>query len=193
MLRLRAIAAVSVALAGISAATSPVADAVPASRSSKINVTIKVADCEGCLLGPRYVRESGYWAGPDLTVVGGKVTFQVPRKYARGLSIVVNDLDEVQQNAEIYAVIRYAGKRPGSKVSAGDAAGAEAGYPCWGGTSKKKVTLRMQVDRFPYTDEFSGESGMTIRPYFTRTLPSFGTPLDAFSGTVGSQDAFVCP
>lgn len=208
--RLRLPAATAVTLLfffgiGTAAATAPppstaVAYAESAQqKAASTRLVIRVRGCGGCTIRPvsaPKAPEAGepddVWQGRNRVVRKGKVVFRVPTKRTKGLYLEVQDPDAVNTGAIPLAVVRYPGHKPGTIVTAKQAAHAKRGFHCYRGTSRAKAQWKMRVDRYPEADVYTGDPGYAIRPYVSPGLRSMGNAHTLYYGTLGAQDWAYC-
>lgn len=173
--------------------------ALPAPPGAARQVVVKVKNCPTCVLTlvsaprpPAGVDEPVYWSSRDTRVKQGKVTFRVPAAHTEGLYLTVRDRRAVSTGAMAIAVVRYAGQRVGTRVSAHEAARTKRGFHCVGEVKQPKVVWKLRVDRFPGRDAYTGASGYQIRPYLLPTQKSFGDAMRLYRGVASAQDIAFC-
>ena len=184
-----ALPAVLVALiAGALVWIAPQAGDAAAARTA---VTIQVHGCNGCELTPVNFRtQRGY---TPHTVRSGLVRFTLPSGATRGLGfLVTNSAPHAATQARYLAVARYRGKAAGRPVSATYAAHAGRATQCWAGTSRSRTTLKLTVRHFAGTSSYDGSRTDEIRPYFSPTLRSLGTPWRTHRGQLATQSVIDC-
>jgi hypothetical protein len=172
--------------------TGGVATGAPKHNESSTKVVLFVKDCDGCQVGLQqaFKYQHTVWSRARKPVVDGRVTFRVPTRRTRGLSItVLPDWDVTGAIPNV--VIRYAGRKVGSKVTAHAAASKKHAYGCWTGTRRAKVTLRVQVSAYE-TIGYNGNPGYGARAWLTKTHRALGPKQRAYHGSLGNQDAFFC-
>ena len=173
-------------------AGSPASSAPVAKQTTKI--VVKVKHCDGCrvrLANHNFAAVVNVVDFGEKKVRRGKVAFRVPRPYVEGFVFSVRDPRATGANYEEIAVVRYAGKKTGKKVSAKAARRAKRAYPCWAGSSKRKVTLHLTVDRFT-GKAIDGRKATFLRAYFSPGLRPFGAKSDTWHGVLGTQYPFSC-
>lgn len=179
--------AASLSCPSAASATAP-AVAPEATRSSTLLFT--VSGCEGCTITAYNTRTSRYTYG-RARVVGGKAALVVPTAATRPMSF---DLRHPKgygsSNAVAAVVIRYAGKRPGQKVTAAQAARAKRATWCWAGTTRSTQRIKLKVRTF--ADVVYGEPTYSIRAWVSPTLPSTGPLQPTWKGSLGHQDSPIC-
>lgn len=181
-----------VILAGGAAAMPP---APAAATERNTTLTIVVAGCPDCslfLVNPPDSTERD-WESKSNRVRDGRVTFTVASHRTRGMAIDISSpTDRLEKNSRTLVVMRYAGMKAGSKVTAQQAAAAKRAAPFWAGTSEPAKTLRLQVDWFRVHDEVQDRTVRTMRPYMATSLRTTGWGMEGqfretWRGTLGYQ------
>ena len=85
---------------------------------------------------------------------------------------------------------RYGGHHAGDSIGFGDARAQTKASPCWGGTSKKAVTLPLTTRKVTVPGT-TGPAAGTIA--YADTTQSWLRPmLSAGKGVIGSQEVITC-
>lgn len=184
--------------AGPSAAAPASAGAQPTAGRT-VSVILRVHGCNGCRVRAIRAYERGgefrTWDSGDRIVRDGRVRLRIPQGHTRGVYVSMTSTARRAAhllNAMPLVAFRYAGLERGQRVSAERAARARRGFPCWGGTDRRRVAFDVQVDRWWGRNRDTGKRGFEIRPYLRRGALTRGGLAPAHKGTVGTQDADPC-
>lgn len=199
--RTAALAVATCLLAATAAVTAPVSagpsgptlsaagrGSVPTTR-----IRLRVRSCAHCpvMLMQAVPEPDGHvWRTRQHRVRDGWVAFTVPTRRTVGMSI---DLDPRWSKFEAHTnvVIRYAHARVGQRIDVATARHKRRAEGCWAGTTAAKVTLRVRVVKFPFTD-YAGNKGYAPRAWLVRTHAGVPPMVRTTEGAIGNQDAFYC-
>ncbi len=168
---------------------SPQLTAGSAAQTSTLS--LHVDSCERCPVTLTQALEGRkVWQSATKRVQDGDVTFTVPIARTRGMSITVSprwsDLDAVPLVA-----FRYAGTEVGQVIPNSLAATETRGTACWAGTSAKAVSMDIRVVSYAHRTQ-SGDPGRAIRVWSKTTRHAMLPYLDAYKGSLGTQDVVFC-
>lgn len=196
MIRFRALAASASTTILLAAALAPGASAEPHAATARpaaaqsTTLLFTVIGCNGCKITAYNTRTQRFTYG-TARVVSGKAAMVVPSSVTRYMSF---DLKHPKgygsSNAVAGIVIRYAGKKPGQRVSPSQAASAKKATWCWAGTTRQTQKIKIKVQTFP--DTVYGEQTYSLRAWVVPTLPSRGAMMRTWKGGLGHQDAPYC-
>ena len=163
----------------------------------RTKLTLAIADCEGCEVGltqARWDRSAKWgvrtWDSKQKLVADGTVTFRVPTKRTRGMSMTVVAPWEGHTGYLATVVFRYGGKRPGTEVGFGEARAKTMGTACWAGTTAREVTLPVTVRKVWVQGVRHRVRGSIA---YANTTQDWMVPMrEVWDGVMGSQDVNVC-
>lgn len=184
--------------AGNGAASGMTADSQGAtSRTAQTQlVTFKAPGCDGCRVTLHNARwgdgdDVDIWSSKGKKVKNGRVTFAVPAGLTRGLSVAVRSTWEGRTNYVTHVAFKYGGTRTGEVVTVDEATTKQRGSACWGGTDRRRTTLRLTTAKV--TVEGADGSPTTGTLAFTRvTQPAMDPMAGVHDGVLGSQDVNIC-
>lgn len=205
MMRTAARAAVLALLTAGTLAASPLTStsAAPAGSASAgsdtatgdvTRVVLRVRGCDGCSMTAHSYdpdgADGGLWSSRGAKVRDGRVVFDVPTERTRGMTVTIVAPWEKRVGAVGNVVFRYAGLRPGDRVSTAEARHARRGSACFGGTDADRLTLRVRVHRA----RFAGTTGRAVAPaaYTVVTQRAIGPVERTYDGYYGTQDVIPC-
>ena len=195
---LATVAALAAALVGGVTAAPQVADAAPGARAvARTTITFEVPGCDGCdvwLMQGRWDRHSEYgvryWDTARKTVSGGTVTYTVPTRHTRGMSMTVITPWEGHTGYITTVAFRYGGEQVADEVGLAEARSKSKASACWAGTSADRVTIPLTV-RKVWVDGFRHHVRGSIA--FASVTQEWMVPMrDVWDGVMGSQDVNVC-
>ncbi len=167
-------------------------DAFYCTRPPTTKVTFVTSGCTGCEItvmnGAR--RTENTWALAPKTVQSGSVAFRVPRPLTRGLTATLLAPWEGTTGYTALIAFRYGGHHVGDPVGFTDARAQTRGSPCWGGTSKKAVTVQLTARKVTVPGT-TGPTAGTIA-YADLTQSWLKPLLPADKGVIGSQEVITC-
>ena len=157
-------------------------------------LTLAVTGCDDCRIVLVQARmENGresVWQAPVRKVKDGEVTWKIPTKRTKGLTMqVLADWDGSSYVPSI--AMRYAGLKPGKSVTSAAARTKDSASICWAGTKADEVTIDITVER-GRTKNVQGERVATPRAYASVTQEWLKPMLPARRGMVGSHDVTYC-
>jgi hypothetical protein len=196
----RGIAAVAALVAGLAvAAGSPAADASTPARAAvaKTTITFEMPGCDGCEVGlmqARWDRHAQYgvryWDTGQKTVSDGTVSFTVPTKHTRGMSMTLTAPWEGHTGYVTTVAFRYGGKQVGDEVGFAEARSKSKASACWAGTSADEVTIPLTV-RKVWVEGVRHRVRGSIA--YAAVTQDWMVPMrDVWDGVMGSQDVNVC-
>jgi hypothetical protein len=176
--------------------TTPATLAAPTGSTDEdvTRVVLKVRGCGGCSLTAHSYdpdgADGGLWSSRGAKVKAGRVIFDVPTERTTGLTVAITAPWEKRVGAVGSIVFRYAGLRPGERVTTADARSARRGSACFGGTDAERLTLRVRVHRA----RFEGTTGRAVAPaaYTVVTQRTVGPVERTYDGYYGTQDVIPC-
>lgn len=181
--------------AGTLAVPTATTAAAPAPKGEDVTrVVLRVQGCDGCSMRAHSYdpdgADGGLWSSRGAKVKDGRVVFDVPTERTRGMTVSITAPWERRVGAVGSVVFRYAGLRPGERVSPADARAARRGSACFGGTDRDRLTLRVRVHRA----HFPGTTGRAVAPaaYAVRTQQTVGPVARTYDGYYGTQDVIPC-
>jgi len=167
-------------------------DAFYCTRPATTKVTMRAPGCNGCRVqvmnAARF--DENTWVLPEKKVVGGSVSFRVPRPETRGLSATVVAPWEGATGYTTLVAFRYGGHRAGDHVGFADARTRSRAAACWAGTSERVTTIPLTVRKVRVAGT-TGPTNGTIA-YARVTQPWQRPVLRAGRGVLGSQEQIVC-
>ena len=189
MKHLRTILAAALMTAvGLVAASSQTAHA-----AANTTLTLKIPNCEGCVIGLTSVMASDYedlWSSPEKKVKNGEVTFKVPADRTAGLSIGVAAPWEGAVPAHTIVALRYKGYDVGDKVSYSDIKTAKKASGCWAGTTESAATLKVIVKKVTVMGNLGPVKGSIA---FAKNTQPYLQPMQrTYDGVLATQDVFGC-
>jgi hypothetical protein len=196
-----AAAAMVAGLAGAVAAGAPTADAAPAATAAravpKTTITFEMPGCDGCdvrLTQGRWARhaEHGarFWQSRQKTVEDGAVSYTVPSKRTKGMSVTVAAPWEGHTDYVTTIAFRYGGERPGDEVGFREARSKTKGTACWAGTNADAVTLPVTVRKVWVQGVRHRVRGSIA---YASVTQDWMVPMrDVRHGVLGSQDVNIC-
>lgn len=159
------------------AVTAPVASAnapsTSASRLDRTVITISVRGCAHCRIRPvQNKRGDLSWSGPLRRVQDGSVSFDVPTARTDHMAFLVYaPFDELAQwGIPMVAVLGFANKSPGSRITPEFVSTVRRASGCWAGTTVNQVQRVLVVSRYSYYDSLYERRLTAAAGYFTRTL-----------------------
>ena len=187
-----ALVAMLAGLLGVCSATSAPAGATT-TPLPHTTVTVRVTGCNGCrVVASSWVHlRSSSWHSAPRVVRHGKVTFHPPTRRTTGLALTVLDMHAVNDGAVPIAVMRYASARAGHGVTARQAKRGTHGFVCWAGTSARRASFHLTVDRFPAVG-LGGDHGYGIRVYADPAVRTLGDRRTFHKGIYETQDQPLC-
>lgn len=159
----------------------------------KTTLTLEVSGCNGCHLRLTQARDGRehVWQSRQRTVKHGTVSWTVPTKRTRGLSITVLAPWDGGAGYVPAVVFRYAGTHVGDRVTKAAAKSKKHGSSCWAGTSASSVTMPLTVVHARSTNP-PGDPIRTPRA-FTPVTQTWEKPMyRTWHGIAGTQDAIWC-
>lgn len=193
-----AAAALAACLSGAVLAAPQTADAASEQRAvPKTAITFEVPGCDGCEVGliqGRWNRHSQYgiryWDTAQKTVEDGTVTFTVPTKHTKGMSMTVVAPWEGHTGYITTVAFRYGGQQPGDEVGFAEARSKGKGSACWAGTDAEEITIPLTV-RKVWVEGVRHHVRGSIA--YASTTQDWMVPMrDVWDGVMGSQDVNVC-
>jgi hypothetical protein len=175
--------------------TPPAKTELPAT-DGMTNVTVKITGCDDCLVRAVW---SGFtpdeapidpWNSGALAIVNGQVSFVAPVPKTQGLAFELSS-PRSQLDFVPVAVTRYEQLTVGAPVTPEAAATSTSAYGCWAGTTMASAELHLTVDW--YTGKSLDGTPTTMpRAFFNPGIATFGTPTQAWDGTLGHQNVWSC-
>jgi hypothetical protein len=198
-----AVAALVAGLAGVVTAGTQAADATTSPRVearaavAKTTVTFEMPGCDGCdvrLMQGRWAKHAKYgmrfWDTGEKTVQDGTVSFTIPTKHTKGMSMTVDAPWEGHTGYVTTVAFRYAGERPGHEVGFAEARSKSKGSACWAGTKADEVTIPLTV-RKVWVEGVRHRVRGTIA--YAAVTQDWMVPMrDVWDGVMGSQDVNIC-
>ncbi|MGY2702986.1 hypothetical protein ACVW2K_002570 [Nocardioides sp. HB32] len=194
-----AVAALVAGLTGAVAAGSPAADASTPARAAvaKTTITFEMSGCDGCEVGLMQARwdkhaQYGvrYWDTGQKTVSDGTVSFTVPTKHTRGMSMTLTAPWEGHTGYVTTVAFRYGGEQVGDEVGFAEARSKSKASACWAGTSADEVTIPLTV-RKVWVEGVRHRVRGSIA--YAAVTQDWMVPMrDVWDGVMGSQDVNVC-
>jgi hypothetical protein len=164
-----------------------------ATSAPNTTLTLKIANCEGCVIGLTSVMAADYedlWSSPEKKVKNGEVTFKVPTDRTAGLSIGVEAPWEGAVPAHTIVALRYKGYGVGDKVSYSDIKTAKKASGCWAGTTETDATLKVVVKKVTVQGNMGPVTGSIA---FTKLTQPYLQPMQPTpKGVLATQDVFGC-
>ena len=200
----RGAAAAAALVAGLTAATAtgaPAADATPITPAraavAKTTITFEMPGCDGCTVGLMQARwdrhaEYGvrYWHTAEKTVADGVVTYTVPTKHTKGMSMVVTAPWEGHTGYVTTVAFRYGGEQVGDEVGFREARSKSRASACWAGTDADAVTIPLTV-RKVWVEGVRHRVRGSIA--YAAVTQDWMVPMrQVWDGVMGSQDVNVC-
>jgi len=193
--------------AGSSPATSPatipaastapgaaVHDRAPAPRraAGRTTLTLAVSGCARCeVYLQRAITRGPVWVSRTKRVRHGEVTYRLPHRRTRGLSVVVRAPWEGATGYVTNVVFRYHGKHVGDRVGFRKARATNRASGCWAGTRKPEITIPVAVHKVRVPGVRGRRVAGTLA--YTEVTQPWKRPMsDAFKGILGNQDAMYC-
>lgn len=186
------------ALASLALIAPATADAAPQERAvAKTTITFEMPGCDGCevsLTQARWDRRERWgvrvWDTGQKVVEDGAVSFTVPTKHTKGMSMTVVAPWEGHTGYLTTVAFRYGGMKPGDEVGFHDARSKTMASACWAGTSADEVTIPITV-RKVWVDGVRHRVRGSIA--YASTTQDWMVPMrDVWDGVMGSQDVNVC-
>ena len=203
------------------AATATAATAATATTTLTLNFTSvdgtsgTPQSCEGCLVQPATSVATGLTEQKAKRVKNGQVTFTLPTKMTRGLTLAIRTKGsginrvinggEVDIDAVPYIVVRYQGASVDTQISASDVTKPQSASPCWAGTNKSEANLNVVVNMIEGTGiaatkkagEYKSVEGVKIPvAWLVPTAKNFGgmSAVNRFdkTGLYAAQDNPLC-
>jgi hypothetical protein len=195
-----AAAALVAGLTGAIAATgTPAADATTPARAAvaKTTITFEMPGCDGCtvnLMQARWNKHAQYgvkyWHTAEKTVADGVVTYTVPTKHTKGMSMTVTAPWEGHTGYVTTVAFRYGGMQPGDEVGFREARSKSKASACWAGTKADEVTIPLTV-RKVWVEGVRHRVRGSIA--YAAVTQDWMVPMrDVWDGVMGSQDVNVC-
>ena len=156
-------------------------------------LTLKIPNCEGCVIGLTSVMASDYedlWSSPERKVLNGEVMFKVPADRTAGLSIGVAAPWEGAVPAHTIVALRYKGYAVDDKVSYSDIKTAKKASGCWAGTTEPEATLKVIVKKVTVMGNMGPVKGSIA--FAKHTQPYLEPMQRTFDGVLAAQDVFGC-
>lgn len=195
------LAAALVPAASGGAATGAVTDAATDARpaAARTALTFTVEDCEGCeiqltsALGTYAEADAGevdIWSSRTRTVEDGSVTFTIPTKRTRGMSVAVEAPWEGHTGYRTTVAWRYNGKLQGDPVTLEEAVTRTKAAACWEGVRSREVTVPLVVEKVRVAGVKKRVNGSIA---FVPVTQSWLKPMrEVRDGVLGSQDVNIC-
>lgn len=185
---------------GLAAAT-PAADATTSAPTraavAKTTITFEMPGCDGCsvsLMQARWDRTAKYgvryWDTGDKTVVDGVVSYTVPTKHTKGMSMTVTAPWEGHTGYVTTVAFRYGGKQVGDEVGFAEARSKSMASACWAGTDLDEITIPLTV-RKVWVEGVRHHVRGSIA--YASVTQDWMVPMrQVWDGVMGSQDVNVC-
>lgn len=195
-----ALAAGLLAAGGATAGTAAPAGSAAAAESRvaprTTSLTFTVPDCEGCEVQLHQGRSTldadvvHVWSGKAREVTDGKVTFRVPSRRTRGMSVTVRAPWEGHTGYLTTVAWRYNGMGVGDAITLEEAVSRTRASACWEGTRRRTVTVPLVVAPVEVEGVRERVQGsIAFVPETSAWLPPMRRVWD---GVLGSQDVNIC-
>lgn len=192
----RATAALALSL-GLLATGPATADAPERAAVAKTTITFEMPGCDGCevsLTQGRWDRHAKWgvrvWDTGQRTVEDGTVSFTVPTKHTKGMSMTVIAPWEGHTGYLTTVAFRYGGKQAGDEVGFHEARSKTMASACWAGTKADEVTIPVTV-RKVWVEGVRHRVRGSIA--YASTTQDWMVPMrQVWDGVMGSQDVNIC-
>lgn len=158
---------------------SSTALAVPAAVGTT-TVTLEVARCEGCQVSVyNTVLDRTGETLATVTINDGRAHFRIQTRLTHGMSMNF-DGDAAGYITPDYRpdiAMAVVGETPGRTVSARQARSAKGGWDCWSGTTRRSVTIRLNLFVFKTKDFMNNDKVVnSVAMWASPTLRPYGKP-----------------